>query len=176
MKPLREGAVPVETEMPVHIPTPDGKKVAETITVKVPALKDLKTGELYLTGEALHILDKIKARRMGVLLPTEIKELREQLGLSQREISVVLGIGEKTYTRWETGRERPSHSLNRLLVALWEGRINLGSFRSMRQPAFPWYERITKPCPCGTKHEPMPIPANAEIQEEVPNESLAAAA
>ncbi|MBI2440101.1 MAG: hypothetical protein HYV35_01895 [Lentisphaerae bacterium] len=57
-----ENAVRIEIEMPVHIPTPDGKAVAETVMVKVPALKDPATGEVYLTGEALEIMDKKKAR------------------------------------------------------------------------------------------------------------------
>jgi DNA-binding transcriptional regulator YiaG len=157
MKPLNERAVRIEIEMPVHIPTPDGKKVAETIMVKVPALKDPGTGDVYLGGEALRMLDKVKARRMGVLLPHEIKDLRGQFSLSQREMSALLGIGEKTCTRWETGRERPSQSLNRLLVAMWEGRLNLASLRAMRQPSFPWYERIKGNCPCGSEHKPRLI-------------------
>jgi DNA-binding transcriptional regulator YiaG len=175
MKPITERAIPFETEMPVHIPTADGKKVAETIMVKVPALKDPVTGEVYLTGEALQILDKAKARRMGVLLPMEIKTLRNQLGLSQKEMSSLLEIGEKTYTRWETGRERPSHSLNRLLVALWEGRLNVASLRSMRQPVYAWYERITGVCPCGNEHKPRSIEASPPAVEAL-NEDCGLAA
>ena len=165
MNPLMKRRIPIQTEMPVHIPTPDGTKVAETIMVKVPAHKDPATGEVYLTGEALQMLDKAKARRMGVLLPREIKKLRDQFDLSQREMSSILGIGEKTYTRWETGRERPSHSLNRLLVALWEGRLNLASLRSMRQPPFPWYERITGTCPCGSEHKARAIETSPLVEE-----------
>lgn len=82
MNAIDESKIPIETEMPVYIPTPDGKSIAETITVKVPALKDPATGEVYLTGEALEIMDKAKARLMGVLLPTEIKELRSRTGMT----------------------------------------------------------------------------------------------
>jgi DNA-binding transcriptional regulator YiaG len=176
MKPLTERAVRIDTEMPVHIPTLDGQAIAETILIKVPALRDLETGEITLTGEALQMLDKVKARLMGVLLPSEIKSLRGQFDFTQTEMSDLLGIGEKTYTRWETGRERPSQSLNRLLVALWEGRLNPASLRAMRQPTFPWYERITGDCPCGSEHKPTPIAANAEMEEGVPNEICGAAA
>lgn len=165
MKSLTERAIPFETEMPVHIPTADGKEVAETIMVTVPALKDPVTGEVYLTGEALQILDKAKARRMGVLLPREIKKLREQFGLTQREMSSHMGIGEKSYTRWENGRERPSQSMNRLLVALWEGRLSVADLTSMRQPAFPWYKRITGTCPCGNEHKPRLIETSAPAEE-----------
>jgi DNA-binding transcriptional regulator YiaG len=175
MKPLTERLGPVQIEVPVYVPTPDGKGIAETIMVKVAAQRDPKDGEVYLNGEVLAELDRIKARRMGVLLPTEIKELRRQLGLTQTEMSRELGIGAKTYTRWETGRERPSQSLNRILVALWEGRLNLASLRAMRQPAFPWYERIKGPCPCGAEHRPRAIVATS-FAEEVPDEICCAAA
>lgn len=159
MNTMNEGKIPVEMEMPVHIPTPDGKSVAETIRVKVPAIKDTATGEVYLTGEALEIMDKAKARLMGVLLPAEIKALRERTGMTQREMSDLLGIGEKTYTRWESGRERPSQSLNRLLAALWEGRLSVGDLLASRQPEFSWFGRINVICPCGPRgeHRPEPI-------------------
>lgn len=162
---MRE-AIPIEAEMPVHVPTPDGKKVAETIMVRVPALKNTETGEVYLTGEALQILDKAKARRMGVLIPTEIRELRRQFGLTQSEMSDLLMTGQKTYTRWETGRERPSQSLNRMLVALWEGRLNLAGLRAMRQPSFAWYELVASACPCGNDHKPRLIEAPPRVEEE----------
>jgi len=164
MNAIDEGNVPIETEMPVHIPTPDGESIAETITVKVPALRNPTTGEVYLTGEALKIMDKAKARLMGVLLPTEIKELRSRIGITQREMSDLLGIGEKTYTRWESGRERPSQSLNRLLVALWEGRLSIGDLLASRQQRFSWFGRINAACFRGPRdeHRPEPIGFVAE--------------
>lgn len=152
-----ERRIRIETEMPVRIPTPDGKTIAETVLVKVPALKDTLTGEVYLTGEALEIMDKVKARHMGILLPGEIKEMRLRMNLTQRQMSELFGIGEKTYTRWENGRERPSQSLNRLLALLWEGRITIGGLKSLRQPTFPWFDRTKWMCTPYT-HRPQVIP------------------
>ncbi|MDX9975868.1 MAG: helix-turn-helix domain-containing protein [FCB group bacterium] len=164
MNTIDEGKIPIETEMPVHIPAPDGKSVAETVIVKVPALRDPVTGEVYLTGEALAIMDKAKARLMGVLLPTEIKALRERTGMTQREMSDLLGIGEKTYTRWESGRDRPSQSLNRLLAALWEGRLSVGDLMVSRQPDFFWFGRIDLICPCDPRGEHRPEPIRVATQ------------
>ena len=109
----------------VAIPTLDGKGVAETVQVKVLAWRNPKDGEIYLDGEALAELDRVKARHMGIMLPTEIKELREQLGVTQEKMANLLQIGAKSYCRWETGRERPSRSLNLLLVSLDDGRIDV---------------------------------------------------
>lgn len=104
MKTLKERLERIEVEEPVHIPTLDGTGIAETVTAKVPAWRDPKDGEVYLDTEATAILDKVKARHMGLLTPGRIKALRKRLDLTQPQISELLQIGEKTWTRWETGR------------------------------------------------------------------------
>lgn len=97
----------VLTKVAVHVPTVDGKGIAETIQVEVEGHRNPVDGEIYLTGEALETLDEVKSRHMGLLLPEEIKELREQLGITQKRMGELLQIGEKSYSRWETGRELP---------------------------------------------------------------------
>jgi DNA-binding transcriptional regulator YiaG len=136
---LLENAKREQVEVPVHIPTSDGKAVAETIMVKVEGIRDAKTGELFLDGNALELLDKAKARYMGLLLPEEIKALRQRLNLTQREMSDLLQIGDKTYTRWESGRSRPSQVLNLLLRALRDGRLDVAYLRSQRTVSFNWH-------------------------------------
>jgi len=105
MNSFTQRLIPIEVEEPVNIPpaVPGGE--VRTIMVKVPAMKDPKAGEIYLGTDATAILDKAKARHMGVLAPQELAELRKRLGLTQKEIAEVLQIGEKTWSRWETGRE-----------------------------------------------------------------------
>src|SRR5436309_2308283 len=49
-------------------------------------------------------LEELSMARQGLLLPAQIKAIREKLGLSQTAIAERLGVGEKTYTRWESGR------------------------------------------------------------------------
>src|SRR6202011_1420014 len=45
------------------------------------------------------------ARRaaMGLLMPAEIRDLRSRFGKTQVQMSRLLGVGEKTYCRWESG-------------------------------------------------------------------------
>ena len=71
------------------------------------------------------MLDDVQARHMGLLTTDEIKAVRTKLGATQKELSELLQIGEKSWTRWETGRDRPSRSMNVLLLALVDGRIDL---------------------------------------------------
>jgi DNA-binding transcriptional regulator YiaG len=125
-------------KVPVVIPTTDGKGVAERIMVEVNGMKDPSTGEVFLDGEALEQLDKVKARHMGLLLPSEIKGLRLSLGLTQEQISDLLKIGEKTYSLWECGRGRPSQSFNQILQLLLERKLTISDLRHERKPLFDW--------------------------------------
>lgn len=135
MKSLKERARKEIVEIKVSIPSPDGSKIAEVIKIKVPALRDPRNGEIFLTGEALQKIDKTKARYMGILLPMEIKELRNRLGMTQLKMSRLLRIGDKTYTRWENGRERPSQSANLLLAGLRDGKLDVGYLTHLKSPS-----------------------------------------
>jgi len=132
MKDPRSNWVKTEIEVPVYIPTLNGNEIAETVMVKVEAYRDPQSEELYLDGHALAALDKVKARHMGLISPEEIQQLRKNLGVTQKEISELLQLGEKTWTRWESGRERPSRSLNLLLKALDDGKIDLCYLKCMQ--------------------------------------------
>lgn len=138
MKPLNERLEPIEIEEPVHIPTPDGERIAETVHVKVPAWRDPSDGEIYLDEKAQQILDRAKARHMGLLSSRHIKELRESNRLTQSEVAQLFQMGQKTWTRWESGRERPSRSMNILLRAFADGKINVDYLKSLQDsPAAP---------------------------------------
>src|SRR5258708_36428928 len=102
-------------EEEVLIPNLEGGGIAERVKVKIPAVRDAHTGEARLTEEAFKILEATKARHLGLLLPDQLKALRTRLGLTQKEMSQLLQAGEKSYTRWESGRARPSRMVNLLL-------------------------------------------------------------
>jgi transcriptional regulator with XRE-family HTH domain len=70
---------------------------------------------------------------MGLMLPENIQQLREGLQLTQREISDLLQLGGKTWSRWETGRERPSRSMNILLSALRDRKLDVRYLKSLLQ-------------------------------------------
>ncbi len=120
----------------VHIPNLEGDGTAETITIQVPVRIDPVTGDEILTPEALAQIEKTKARRMGLMSPDEIRDLRDRLDLTQQEMSELLQIGAKTYTRWEAGRARVSRSMNLLLCALRDGRIDVNYLKAIRDPDF----------------------------------------
>src|SRR6266849_3799718 len=87
----------------LHIPNLDGDGIAFTIPIEVQAYTDPETGEDVLTAESTQLIEKTQARYMGLMSADEIKSLRQRLALSQNEMSELLQIGAKTYTRWESG-------------------------------------------------------------------------
>jgi putative zinc finger/helix-turn-helix YgiT family protein len=125
------------TNFEVEIPNAERTEIVETVTIQVPVRRDPATGEAILTADALDLIEDTQARYMGLLLPHEIRDLRKRLGLTQRQFGELLQVGEKTATRWETGRGRPSRSLNVLLCALRDGLLPISYLKNLRNPVAP---------------------------------------
>lgn len=120
---------------PVYIPTDDGEGIAETIWIDVPAWKDPKTNMVFLDEEGREKIEAVKARHLGLLSPQQLQDLRKTIGLTQGGMASLLQLGQKSWTRWETGRERPSRSMNVLLCALYDGRIDVSYLQDLADPA-----------------------------------------
>ena len=76
--------------------------------------------------------DTSKARRLSVTvsaLPSyqdkEIKGIREELNLSQKNFAFILGVSQKTVEAWETGRNIPQGTAQRILQMLKYGGIKM---------------------------------------------------
>ncbi|HUI05559.1 MAG TPA: hypothetical protein VL486_00990 [Verrucomicrobiae bacterium] len=65
MKP--ENAKTYKRSFEVNIPRLEGDGIAETVTIKVDVWKDEESGEEILTPESLDLIEKTKARRMGLI-------------------------------------------------------------------------------------------------------------
>ena len=76
----------------VIIPNSDGS-VRERVPVEVTAFRDAD-GEVYLPGESVEKLDRTKARYMGIILPSQLKEFRTRNHKTQEEMCDILGLGK----------------------------------------------------------------------------------
>jgi DNA-binding transcriptional regulator YiaG len=112
-------------EFEVLVPKTDGSGVAEKVNVMVPVRWDEELQDWLMTPEAHEIIDHTKARLMGLLLPTQLKELRERYDYTQKEMGELFQVGEKSWTRWESGKHRPSRVINLLIRALYEGEVSI---------------------------------------------------
>lgn len=120
------------------IPTSDGSAVAYEVTVEVPMEWSAAANDWLITAEAEAIIESTKSRHMGLLRPEQLAALRQRLRLTQAEIGGILCIGEKTWTRWESGRQRPSQSLNLLIRALEVGLLSTYDLQWLRNPEIDW--------------------------------------
>ena len=109
----------------VLIPNLDETAVADRVNVRVPVRWDEDIEQWILTPEAHEIIDNTKARHMGLLLPYQFRELRERHGYSQNQMGELFQVGEKSWTRWESGKHRPSRSINLMIRALYDGAISI---------------------------------------------------
>lgn len=60
-------------------------------------------GEVVLDDNAMDRIDQAKYRTLGLLTPADIMAIRVRLQKTQEQMAALLGIGKKTYCRWENG-------------------------------------------------------------------------
>ena len=87
-----------------------------TIVISEAKWEECKNCNETILSEELELsLEKERYKRLGLLSPEEIHEIRLRTGLNQTEMADLLDIGEKTYTRWESGRALQNKSSDNLI-------------------------------------------------------------
>lgn len=77
-------------------------------------------GEIALSADAATAVDVAIAEQTEQLTVRELERIRDDLGVDQTEMSEILGLGGKTYHRWEKGNQVPSRSMGYYLRILAE--------------------------------------------------------
>ncbi|HUQ01019.1 MAG TPA: type II TA system antitoxin MqsA family protein [Kofleriaceae bacterium] len=85
----------------------------------VPHLKCPKCGEVVLRRRDARMLEQgaisTYRPRHGLLSATDIRAIREDLDLTQADLSHLLRLGANTISRWETGRHVQNGAMDILL-------------------------------------------------------------
>lgn len=106
----------------------DGKKY----DVDVPALSVPKCGNcgaISIDDKASEQIDEAFRKNAGLLIPSEIREKRKQLNLTQEQLANYIRVAKETVSRWETGgqiQQRAMDQLLRLFFDVPEVRRHLG--------------------------------------------------
>lgn len=103
----------------------DSRKYQIELT-NFPVLRCTHCGEVMLDDDASRMLSDALRTAAGLLLPSEIRERREGLGLTQRDLAGKLLVAESTLSRWETGAQIQQRSMDLLL----RGYFQVPEFRS----------------------------------------------
>jgi len=91
-------------------------------------------GEEILSHDLDKAIDLEATRRQGLLVPEEIRQVRQRTGLSAVEMAQLLGVGEKTYTRWENGRSIQNKSNDTLIRLLDKNAESFALVEAERDP------------------------------------------
>jgi HTH-type transcriptional regulator/antitoxin MqsA len=91
-------------------------------------------GEQILSPELNARVEREAAKRWGLLQPEEIKDIRTRLGLTQVQMAELLGVGEKTYTRWEGGKSYHNTSSDNLIRLVAQSPELFARLSAQRKP------------------------------------------
>jgi putative zinc finger/helix-turn-helix YgiT family protein len=92
----------------------DGRAYA----VEIPALSVPQCGNcqaISIDDDADQQISAAFRREARLLAPEEIRQGREKLGLTQKQFASLLGVGEATVSRWETGAQVQQRAMDRFL-------------------------------------------------------------
>jgi putative zinc finger/helix-turn-helix YgiT family protein len=109
----------VNGDFVTQIEGPDGKPM----TLSVPRLTwrhCRSCGEDFLDDHASQAITAAHRTALKLLTAEEIRSIRQRLGKTQAQMGELLGIGEKTYCRWESGTHFQSEAFDRYLRLLEE--------------------------------------------------------
>lgn len=105
-----------------------GDKLKKFVLTGLSLSKCQSCGEGYLNPkdceiESQKLLEALanERRRKGLLTGEEIREIRVSLGFTQVEFEKLLGLGAKSFVRWENYKTDQSKSADLLLRAIKKG-------------------------------------------------------
>jgi putative zinc finger/helix-turn-helix YgiT family protein len=110
-------------------------KIGDGQTLRIPNIEMEvcdRCGEEILSLESARAVDAAVAHHTERLTTNELREMREQFGVDQTEMSEALGLGGKTFHRWEKGSQYPSRSMGYYLRLLREFPETFAWLRSRR--------------------------------------------
>jgi putative zinc finger/helix-turn-helix YgiT family protein len=86
--------------------------------LEVPTCR--KCGEVVFDNHAGHQINAALRKQLGLLQPEQIRAGRTELNLSQKEFASQLGVAEESVSRWETGSQIQSRSVDRQIRVFFE--------------------------------------------------------
>jgi putative zinc finger/helix-turn-helix YgiT family protein len=97
----------------------DGRPYALTLT-DFPVLQCSHCGEILLDDEANQRISDALRDKAGLLSPAEIRQKREALNLTQKQVAGFLQISDSTLSRWETGAQLQQRCMDRFLRSFFD--------------------------------------------------------
>jgi len=91
-------------------------------------------GEEILSPELSVRIEAERYRAEGLLSPPQVQAIRKRTGLSQVEMARLLGVGAKSYARWEAGLSVQNKSMDNLIRVAAEQPGLFAELEAEREP------------------------------------------
>lgn len=91
---------------------------SEEISALVPTMHCQSCGFVFTDRRAEVLRHDAVCQHQRLLTPSEITEVRKDLGMSRRDFALAFGIPRASMDRWESGKQIQNTSLDTLLRAL----------------------------------------------------------
>ena len=119
-------------EVEHSFPFGSGEKAVE-LTATVPVHTCDACGFEYLDHVAEDRQHDAACRHLGLLTPSEVREVRRLQGMNRAEFAELTGLGEASIARWESGAGYQSVSNDRYLRLLMKD-TNIEELRALTRP------------------------------------------
>ena len=94
----------------------------ESVTVMMPGWYCEESGESVHTGDDMKVSDAalraLKTRVENLLAPDDVKRIRKQMGLTQRQAGAIIGGGPNAFQKYEGGETTVSRGISNFLRVL----------------------------------------------------------
>lgn len=96
-------------------PFNDGERVLQVTIDNVSWDECTGCGELYLDHKARAVIERAQANAAELLSPEELRRIRKAIGTTHSGMAKLLGVGEKSYIRWENGQSIQTRAIDNLI-------------------------------------------------------------
>ena len=132
--PLCGNGILEDTVLDYSTTVKEGDHYKHIVINKLPVEQCPNCKEVFLPKESL---EKVRSERHTVrelLTPDELKNLRKSLNLTQTGMSELLGVGKKSYLRWENGTCLQSKSMDKYIRLLSASPENVNFLKKLALP------------------------------------------
>jgi putative zinc finger/helix-turn-helix YgiT family protein len=91
-------------------------------------------GEEILSPELSRRIEAEQYSMQGLLAPAQVRAVRQRTGLSQVDMARLLGVGDKSYARWEAGLSVQNKSMDNLIRLAAEHPELFAELDAQREP------------------------------------------
>jgi putative zinc finger/helix-turn-helix YgiT family protein len=109
---------------------------------KVAMLRCDQCGDMLIGHEGNTQIDAYFAEALNSITPAEVQQFLDKYNLSQKQASIITGLGEKNISRWLNGHSRASESISNYLRLL---SADAQTFERLKQKNFVGSENASYP-------------------------------